>query len=109
MTDDLNQPLDRLGGTTPGVVSLRFIPATWDAATGYYDDLINSSNGNPSRDNTGTWADLGNGKYNYVNAFKDFVPATNASATTWAVTTTAKCNACHDPIVGHGSNYREAK
>jgi len=143
MTDDLNQPLDRLGGTTPGVVSLRFIPATWDAATGYYDNLINSSNGNPSRDNTGTWADLGNGKYKYtfatampnfdtakpmtlavtgnrnmtdylgksyyVNAFKDFVPSTGASATTWAVTTTSKCNACHDPIVGHGSNYREAK
>ena len=53
MTDDLNQPLDRLGGTTPGVVTLRFIPAVWDAALGYYDDLINSSNGNPTRDNTG--------------------------------------------------------
>ena len=143
MTDDLNQPIDRLGGTTPGVVSLRFIPATWDAATGYYDDLINSSNGNPSRDNTGVWVDLGNGKYKYtfatampnfdvnkpmtlactgsrnmvdylgksyyVNVFKDFVPATGASAATWAVTTTTKCNSCHDPIAGHGSNYREAK
>ena len=134
MTDDFNQPLDRLGGTTPGVVSLRFIPSVWDAASGYYDDLINSSNGNPSRDNTGTWVDLGAGKYKYtfattmpnfdvnkpmtlactgsrnmvdylgksyyVNVFKDFVPATGAAATTWAVTTTAKCNACHDPIVG---------
>lgn len=143
LTDDLNQPLDRLGGKTPGVVSLRFIPATWDPATGYYDDLINSSNGYPSRDNTGQWVDLGEGKYRYtfaatmpnfdvnkpmtlactgnrnmvdylgksyyVNVFKDFVPATGAAATTWAVTTTAKCNACHDPIVGHGSNYREAK
>ncbi len=143
MTDDLNQPLDRLGGTTPGVVALRFIPATWDAATGYYDDLLNSSNGNPTRDNTGVWVDLGAGKYKYtfaaampnfdvnkpmtlactgsrnmvdylgksyyVNVFKDFVPATGAAATTWAVTTTAKCNACHDPVVGHGSNYREAK
>ena len=143
LTDDLNQPIDRLGGTTPGVVSLRFIPSVWDVASGYYDDLINSSNGNPSRDNTGTWADLGGGKYKYtfaatmpafdvnkpmtlactgnrdmtaylgksyyVNVFKDFVPATGAAATTWAVTTTAKCNSCHDPIVGHGSNYREAK
>ncbi len=143
MTDDFNQPIDRLGATTPGVVSLRFIPSVWDAASGYYDDLINSSNGNPSRDNTGTWVDLGAGKYKYtfattmptfdvnkpmtlactgnrnmtdylgksyyVNVFKDFVPATGAAATTWAVTTTAKCNACHDPIVGHGSNYREAK
>ncbi len=143
MTDDFNMPLDRLGAVTPGVISLRFIPATWDAATGYYDDLINSSNGNPSRDNTGTWVELGPGKYKYtfaaampnfdvnkpmtlactgnrnmvdylgksyyVNVFKDFVPATGAAATTWAVTTTTKCNACHDPIVGHGSNYREAK
>ena len=143
LTDDMNQPIDRLGGKTPGLVSLRFIPATWDAAKGYYDDLINSANGNPSRDNTGTWTDLGDGKYKYtfaaampnfdvnvpmtlactgnrnmvdylgksyyVNAFKDFVPATGAPATTWAVTTTAKCNSCHDPVVGHGSNYREAK
>jgi OmcA/MtrC family decaheme c-type cytochrome len=142
LTDDLNQPLDRLGGTTPGVVSLRFIPAVWDAASGYYDDLI-TSNGMPSRDTAGTWTDLGSGKYKYtfsatmptfdvnkpmtmfvggnrnmqayiqktyyVNTFKDFVPATSASATTWAVTTTAKCNSCHDPIVAHGSNYREAK
>lgn len=142
LTDDLNQPLDRLGGKTPGVVSLRFIPAVWDPATGYYDDLI-TSNGMPSRDNTGQWVDLGDGKYRYtfnatmpafdvnkpmtlavtgnrnmqayiektyyVNVFKDFVPATGAAATTWNVTTTAKCNACHDPIVGHGSNYREMK
>ncbi|MBP7677662.1 MAG: OmcA/MtrC family decaheme c-type cytochrome [Thermoanaerobaculia bacterium] len=143
LLDQFDQPLDRLGGKTPGVISLRFIPAVWDPATGYYDDLINSSNGYPSRDNTGKWEDLGNGKYKYtfaatmpnfdvnkpmtlavtgnrnmvdylgksyyVNTFKDFVPATGAAATTWAVTTTAKCNACHDPIVGHGSNYREAK
>lgn len=143
LLDQFDQPLDRLGAKTPGVISLRFIPATWDPATGYYDDLINSSNGNPSRDNTGKWEDLGNGKYKYtfatampnfdvdkpmtlactgnrnmvdylgksyyVNTFKDFVPATGAAATTWAVTTTAKCNACHDPIAGHGSNYREAK
>ncbi len=142
LLDQFDQPLDRLGGRTPGVISLRFIPAVWDAATGYYDDLI-TSNGMPSRDNTGKWEDLGNGKYKYtfnatmpnfdvnkpmtlactgnrnmvdylgksyyVNVFKDFVPATGAAATTWAVTTTAKCNACHDPIVGHGSNYREAK
>lgn len=143
LLDQFDQPLDRLGAKTPGVISLRFIPAVWDPATGYYDDLINSSNGNPSRDNTGKWEDLGNGKYKYtfaaampnfdvdkpmtlavtgnrnmvdylgksyyVNTFKDFVPATGAPATTWAVTTTAKCNSCHDPIAGHGSNYREAK
>src|SRR3974377_1888012 len=31
LTDDLNAPLDRNGVVTPGVASLRFIPAVWDA------------------------------------------------------------------------------
>ena len=65
MTDDLNQPLDRLGGTTPGAVSVRFIPAVFDAASNYYTNLI-VSGGNPSRDNTGTRVDLGAGKYRYT-------------------------------------------
>jgi OmcA/MtrC family decaheme c-type cytochrome len=143
LTDDLNQPLDRLGGTTPGVVAIRFVPAVFDPATNYTNLLL--SNGQPTADRGtgGTWADLGNGKYKYTfaaalptfdtskpmtlfvgavrnmdaylgkryyaNVFKDFVPATNAAATTWAVTTTAKCNACHDPIEEHGRNYREVK
>ena len=34
MTDQFDMPLDRLGAKTPGVISLRFIPAVWDAATG---------------------------------------------------------------------------
>ena len=142
MTDDLNQPLDRTGGTTPGVVSMRFIPAVFDPATNYYANILPTT-GNPTRDTAGTWTDLGAGKYKYtfaatmptfdvnkpmtlfaggsrnmtdylgktyyVNVFKDFVPATGAAAQTWAVTTLAKCNACHDPMVGHGSNYRDIK
>ena len=140
--DDFGNPLDRTGATTPGVVSLRFVPAVWDAAAFSYNDLI-VSGGNPSRDTNGTWTTLDIGHYTYkfaatlptfdptmpmtlfvggsrnvvdyvgktyyVNAFKDFVPATGAAATTWAATTTAMCNQCHDPVVGHGSNYREAK
>jgi OmcA/MtrC family decaheme c-type cytochrome len=142
MTDDLNQPLDRLGGTTPGVVALRFIPATFDPATNYYHNILPTT-GNPTRDNTGSWTDLGGGKYKYtfaatmpqfdvnkpmtlfaggsrnmvdylgksyyVNVFKDFVPATGAAAQTWNVMGLAKCNACHDPMVGHGSNYRDIR
>ena len=68
MTDDLNQPLDRLGGTTPGVVALRFIPAVFDAASNYYTNLLSGANGNPTRDSTGTWTDLGGGKYKYTFA-----------------------------------------
>ena len=143
MLDDLNQPLDRTGGTTPGVVSVRFVPAVFDVASNYYTNLLESSNGNPTRDNTGTWSDLGGGKYKYTfaltlpafdvnkpmtlfaganrnmtaylgktyyaNAYKDFVPATNAAATTWNVLPLSRCNACHDPLALHGGNYREIK
>ena len=142
MVDDLNQPLDRTGGTTPGVVAVRFIPAVFDAASNYYTNLL-TVNGNPSRDNTGTWVDLGAGKYKYTffntlptfdvnkpmtlfaganrnmtaylgkiyyaNAYKDFVPATNAAATTWNVLPLSKCNSCHDPLALHGGNYREIR
>ena len=69
MTDDLNQPLDRLGGTTPGVVSVRFVPAVFDIASNYYTDLlVSATNGQPTRDNTGTWVDMGAGKYKYTFA-----------------------------------------
>ena len=140
--DDFGNPLDRTGATTPGVISLRFVPAVWDAAAFSYNDLIVSGI-NPSRDTNGTWTTLDIGHYTYkfsatlptfdptmpmtlfvggnrnvvdiigktyyVNTFKDFVPATGAAATTWGATTTDTCNECHDPVVGHGSNYREAK
>jgi OmcA/MtrC family decaheme c-type cytochrome len=144
LTDDLNQPLDRLGATTPGVVSVRFVPAVFDAASNYYTNLlVSGANSQPTRDNTGTWTDLGSGKYKYtfaatlptfdntkpmtlfvgasrnmvdylgktyyVQAFKDFVPSTNAAATTWNVMGLAKCNACHDPLALHGGNYRDIK
>ncbi len=49
------------------------------------------------------------GKDYFVNVTKDFVPSTGAATTNWSVTTTAKCNQCHDPIAPHGGNYREAK
>jgi OmcA/MtrC family decaheme c-type cytochrome len=73
LTDDLKQPLDRTGGLTPGVVSLRFIPAVWNPTTRRYTNLI-VSGGNPSRDNTGTYQDLetGHAKYTFANA----LPAT---------------------------------
>src|SRR5437667_3489135 len=33
LTDDLDQPLDRLGKTTPGAISVSFILASYDPAT----------------------------------------------------------------------------
>ena len=150
ITDDLKQPLDRTGGLTPGVVSLRFIPAVWDATNKYYTNYIGfnadpAKNANPGRDNTGTYQELETGHYKYTFSFTlpatmdpskphtlaamgsrnttdfvgkqyyavpqyvDFVPSTNAPATTWNASTVAKCNQCHDPIAPHGGNYRDLK
>ncbi len=68
-TDDFNQPLDRLGATTPGVIAARFVPAVFDVASNYYTDLlVSGSNSQPTRDNTGTWVDMGAGKYKYTFA-----------------------------------------
>jgi len=48
LTDDFNQPLDRLGGTTPGTIAIRFVPAVFDPATNYTNLLL--SNGEPTAD-----------------------------------------------------------
>jgi OmcA/MtrC family decaheme c-type cytochrome len=69
ITDDFGNPLDRTGATTPGVVSLRFIVATWDATAFTYRNLIiQASTGNPYRDTTGTWTTLDIGHYTYTFA-----------------------------------------
>jgi OmcA/MtrC family decaheme c-type cytochrome len=50
------------------------------------------------------------GKNFYVQAFKDGIPPDlKTAATTYQVTTTARCNQCHDPLALHGGNYREIK
>src|ERR1035437_6285034 len=41
--------------------------------------------------------------------YKDWVPSTNATATTFNAMTVARCNQCHDPIAPHGGNYRDIK
>ena len=73
LTDDLKGPLDRAGLVTPGVVSLRFIPALWNPSQRRYTNYIGLG-GNPSRDNTGTWTDLEVGHYKYT--FFNALPAT---------------------------------
>jgi OmcA/MtrC family decaheme c-type cytochrome len=79
MTDDLKGPLDRAGILTPGVVSIRCIPAVWNPATRRYTNYIGynadpSLNANPGRDNTGTFQDLETGHYKYT--FANALPAT---------------------------------
>jgi OmcA/MtrC family decaheme c-type cytochrome len=41
--------------------------------------------------------------------YKDWVPSTNATATTFNAMTVARCNQCHDPIAPHGGNYRDIR
>ncbi|MBK6407840.1 MAG: hypothetical protein IPF66_24170 [Holophagales bacterium] len=123
-------------GSRCGSFRRRGIPAT-----GYYDDLLNSSNGNPTRDNTGVGrphagkqvhvrggdarnfdvnkpmtsrcTGSGHGRLPREVVLRERVhglrPGDGRRGDDRGPSTTAKCNACHDPVVGHGSNYREAK
>ena len=79
MTDDLKGPLDRTGLQTPGLISIRFIPAVWNPTTRRYTNYIGynadpTKNANPSRDNTGQFQDLEVGHYKYT--FANALPAT---------------------------------
>jgi OmcA/MtrC family decaheme c-type cytochrome len=150
LTDDLKGPLDRNGLVTPGVASLRFIPAVWNPAQRRYTDYLGynsdpTKNQNPTRDSNGTWTDLEVGHYKYtfsaalpatmdatqphtlaamgyrnttdivgknyycVPQYVDFVPSSNAAATTFNAMGVDRCNQCHDPLALHGGNYRDIK
>jgi OmcA/MtrC family decaheme c-type cytochrome len=72
-TDDVGQPLDRLGGQTPGVISQSFAMGRWDPATRFYVPVTGRiTNGvqGPGGDQGGTWTDLevGHAKYNFGQA-----------------------------------------
>lgn len=82
-TDDLGQPLDRLGGKTPGTLSASFILAWYDASTRNYTSYTTRSATSPitgvtatqaSADSGGTWKDLEVGRATYT--FKTVLPAT---------------------------------
>jgi OmcA/MtrC family decaheme c-type cytochrome len=87
ITDDKSQPLDRLGQTTPGALSISFLIASYDPATRHYTSYITRSVTTPANsprpgtqatqatgENNGTWTSLGNGKYTYK--FNNALPAT---------------------------------
>jgi OmcA/MtrC family decaheme c-type cytochrome len=79
MTDDLGQPLDRLGKVTPGPLNPGIIMGAWDTATRYYIAYTGTPAAGPvtsaGRDQGGTFTDLevGHFKYNFGQA----IPATH--------------------------------
>jgi OmcA/MtrC family decaheme c-type cytochrome len=81
-TDDFNQPLDRLGEVTPGVLSISQVLAWWDAGTRYYtayttriqtSPITGDSATQAAADSGGTWTDLEIGHAIY--RFKTVLPA----------------------------------
>ncbi len=78
-TDDLNQPLDRLGQVTPGALSVSFTVGWWDPATRHYTSYITrtATAAAPSKqigttatqaatDSNGKWVDLSTGHATYT-------------------------------------------
>ena len=86
LTDDFDQPIDRLGKTTPGVVSLSFILAVYDPVTRQYTSYTTRSVTTPATsphpnvtaiqagtDSGGTFTDLETGHAKYT--FKTVLPS----------------------------------
>jgi OmcA/MtrC family decaheme c-type cytochrome len=86
ITDDLDQPLDRLGKTTPGAVSLSFILAWYDPNTRQYTSYTTRAVTNPANsprpgatgiqagaDSGGAFTDFESGHAKYT--FKTVLPA----------------------------------
>ena len=83
LTDNYNQPLDRLGQATPGAINLSFLCAWYDANNRHYTSYItrsvttpaNSPNPNvkatqATAEGTGTFTDLGVGQVKYKFAYQ---------------------------------------
>ncbi|HET8774160.1 MAG TPA: OmcA/MtrC family decaheme c-type cytochrome [Thermoanaerobaculia bacterium] len=85
-TDDFDQPIDRLGKTTPGPISASFIIAWWDPAARVYTSYITRTVTTPANsprpgvtakqaaaDSGGVWTDLetGHAKYTFGNALPE--------------------------------------
>jgi len=78
LMDGKNQPLDRLGETTPGAVSVSFILASWNPEVRHYTSYTTRTVTTPANsprpgvkavqagaDAGGTWTSLGSGRYTY--------------------------------------------
>ena len=100
-TDDMNQPLDRLGQVTPGAISASFILAVYDPATRLYTPYTTrvqnaapsapnapASDVQASADSGGTWTDLATGRARY--RFRTALPeGYDPSSRAWADAGTA--------------------
>jgi len=86
LTDDLDQPIDRLGKTTPGAVSLSFVLASYDPATRHYTSYTTRIQTTPASsprpgvtavqaaaDSGGTFTDLETGHAKYT--FRTVLPS----------------------------------
>jgi OmcA/MtrC family decaheme c-type cytochrome len=86
ITDDMDQPLDRLGKTTPGVISISMILAWYNPATRQYTSYTTRTQTTPptsprpnitaiqaSADSNGTWTDLQTGVARYT--FRTVLPS----------------------------------
>ncbi|HET7433425.1 MAG TPA: OmcA/MtrC family decaheme c-type cytochrome, partial [Thermoanaerobaculia bacterium] len=115
-TDDFDQPIDRLGKSTPGPISMSFILAWWDASARHYTAYTtrvatgapNSPNPGAkavqaSADSGGTFTDLetGHAKYKFGTALPENFDATKTH--TLGIYSTR--NLTNIPSVGFGKNY----
>lgn len=86
ITDNLNQPLDRLGQSTPGPISISMILAAYDPETRLYTSYTTRTQTaaanapkkgatavQASADSGGTWTDLSTGRAKYT--FRTVLPA----------------------------------
>lgn len=115
-TDDFDQPIDRLGKTTPGVISTSFILAWWDPVARHYTAYtirnVTTPANSPrpgvkavqaSTDSGGVFTDLetGRAKYRFATVLPDGFDQTR----THTLGIHAFRNLTNIPEIGSGKNY----
>jgi len=115
-TDDFDQPVDRLGKTTPGPISASFILASWDPVARHYTSYTIRNVTTPANsprpgvkaiqaapDAGGTWEDLETGHAKY--RFATVLPAGFDQTKTHTLGFQAFRNLTNIPSVELGKNY----
>ena len=115
-TDDFDQPIDRLGKTTPGPVNASFILAWWDPVARHYTSYnvrnVKTPQNSPrpgveavqaTTDAGGTWTDLETGHSKYK--FGTTLPENFSQTRTHTLGFQAFRNLTNIPAIGFGKNY----
>jgi OmcA/MtrC family decaheme c-type cytochrome len=115
-TDDFDQPLDRLGKTTPGPINASFILAWWDPVARHYTAYTVRNVTTPANsprpgvravqattDSGGTWTDLETGHSTYK--FGTALPENFDRTKTHTLGFQAFRNLTNIPEIGLGKNY----